>query len=97
MTPPELLSPAEIEKRSQNLKNWEVVENHHLIGVFTFDDLASSMHFAVKVGNLAEELQHDPEMSVGAGKVELSIFTHDSGGLTDLDFVFAKRVNELVE
>jgi len=97
MTAPRLLSPEEIEIQSQNLENWEVIDNHHLMGIFMFNDLASSMHFSVKVGKLAEELQHDPEMSVGAGRVDLTIFTHDSGGLTDLDFVFARRVNELVE
>ncbi len=97
MTPPRLLTPTEIEEQSQKLENWEVVENHHLTGVFMFINLASAMQFAVKIGKLAEEIQHHPEITVGTDRVELSIFTHDSGGLTELDFLFAHRVNELIE
>jgi pterin-4a-carbinolamine dehydratase len=41
-------------------------------------------------------MQHDPEMSIGAGKVELTLFTHDVGGLTDLDFDFAVKVEDLI-
>lgn len=92
-----LLNPEEIRKRASELENWTLTENHHLSGVFLFNDLASSMHFAVKVGKIAEEMQHEPEMSIGAGKVELSIFTHDVDGLTDLDFDFAKKVENLLK
>ncbi|MDO9045732.1 MAG: 4a-hydroxytetrahydrobiopterin dehydratase [Methanobacteriaceae archaeon] len=90
-----LLKPAEIKKKASGLENWQVIDNHHLLGTFYFNDLAGSMHLAVKVGRLAEEMHHDPEMSIGAGKVELSIFTHDIGGLTDLDFEFAQRVEDM--
>jgi 4a-hydroxytetrahydrobiopterin dehydratase len=91
-----ILNPEEIKKRASELENWTVSENHHLSGVFQFNDLASSMHFAVKVGEIAEEMRHDPEMSIGAGKVELSIFTNDVGGLTDLDFDFAKKIEKII-
>lgn len=74
------------------LNNWDVVEKHHLVGIFKFNNLAESMQFAVIVGKIAEEMQHDPDMSIGAGKVELIIYTHDVGGLTDLDFDFAIKV-----
>ena len=92
-----LLKPEEIEKKASHLNKWNVFENHYLLGVFKFSDLAESMHFAVKVGKIAEELQHDPEMSIGAGKVELTVFTQDAGGLTDLDFDFAIKVENLLK
>ncbi|MCK9152250.1 4a-hydroxytetrahydrobiopterin dehydratase [Methanobacterium alcaliphilum] len=95
MKAPTLLSANEISQKIKDLSNWEIVENHHLIGVFEFSDLASSMHFAVKIGNLAEEMQHHPEIVIGTGVVELTIFTHDSGGLTQLDFDFAKKVEDI--
>lgn len=96
MSTPKLLKAGEIEKKASELEYWEVFENHHLVGVFDFTDLASSMNFAVKVGKIAEKMQHDPEMSIGAGKVELTLFTHDVGGLTDLDFDFAVKVEDLI-
>jgi 4a-hydroxytetrahydrobiopterin dehydratase len=97
MSNKKLLNTDEIKKRASELESWTLIENHHLSGIFQFNDLASSMHFAVKVGKVAEEMHHDPEMSIGAGKVELSIFTNDVGGLTDLDFDFAKKVEEIID
>lgn len=97
MTKLKLLNPEKIKERASKLENWQVIDNHHLLGTFYFNDLAGSMQLAVKVGRLAEEMQHDPEMSIGAGKVELSIFTHDVSGLTDLDFEFAQRVEDLLK
>ncbi|MDP3035367.1 MAG: 4a-hydroxytetrahydrobiopterin dehydratase [Methanobacteriaceae archaeon] len=97
MTKLMLLNPEKIKEMASKLENWQVIDNHHLLGTFYFNDLAGSMHLAVKVGRLAEEMQHGPEMSIGAGKVELSIFTHDVSGLTDLDFEFAQRVEDLLK
>lgn len=95
MKSPELYSTEEIAEKIKNLSNWEVIENHHLMGVFEFNDLASSMNFAVKIGKIAEKMQHDPEITIGTGTVTLTIFTHDSGGLTHLDFDFAEKVEEI--
>jgi 4a-hydroxytetrahydrobiopterin dehydratase len=92
-----LLKPDEIKKKASMLNKWNVSETHHLVGIFKFNDLAESMHFAVKVGKIAEEMHHDPEMSIGAGKVELSIYTYDNDGLTDLDFEFAIKVENLLK
>lgn len=95
MTKLKLLTPEKIKESVSKLENWQVIDNHHLLGTFYFNDLAGAMHLAVKVGRLAEEMQHDPEMIIEAGKVELTIFTHDAGGLTDLDFEFAQRVEDM--
>lgn len=92
-----LLKPDEIEKKASLLNKWNVSETNHLIGIFKFSDLAESMQFAVKVGKIAEEIHHDPEMSIGAGKVELRIYNQDIGGLTDLDFEFAIKVENLLK
>ncbi|QUH24348.1 4a-hydroxytetrahydrobiopterin dehydratase [Methanobacterium alkalithermotolerans] len=93
---PQLLSLDEIHKRASTLDNWKVLEDHHLEGVFIFPDFASGMNFAVKVGNIAEKMQHHPEMEIGAGVVKLTIYTHDRDGLTSWDFDFAKKVNQLM-
>jgi 4a-hydroxytetrahydrobiopterin dehydratase len=92
---PSLLSSEEIDARYTMLKGWELVNHHHLIGIFRFNNFAEAMEFTVKVGRLAEEMQHHPEISLEWGLVEILIFTHDRGGLTDWDFEFADRVNNL--
>jgi 4a-hydroxytetrahydrobiopterin dehydratase len=92
---PGLLSPEEIDARYSMLNGWELVNHHHLIGIFKFNNFADAMEFTVKVGRLAEEMQHHPEITLEWGRVEILIFTHDRGGLTDWDFDFADRVNSL--
>lgn len=96
MTIPPLLSSVDIQKKSSGLENWSVLEDQYLVAVFEFEDFKNALDFAVKVGITAEELQHHPEINISWGKVALEITTNDVGGLTDLDFLFAQRVNELI-
>ncbi|MEN6329771.1 MAG: 4a-hydroxytetrahydrobiopterin dehydratase, partial [Methanobacteriaceae archaeon] len=50
--------------------------------------------FTRRVGEVAEDLQHHPEIDLSWGRVEITIFTHDRDGLTELDFQFAQSVEE---
>ena len=97
MNAPKLLSKEEIQKRAKKEVNWKVMEGHHLKGIFRFPDFASSMNFAVKVGKIAEEMDHHPEIDIGSGLVKLTIYTHDRDGLTTWDFEFAEKVNNLMD
>lgn len=95
MTTPKLLNKDEIATKSLEIDNWDVIEEHHLLGVFEFPDFASAMDFTIQVGRVAEQLQHHPEITLGVGKVFVEIYTHDVGGLSDLDFQFASEINKL--
>lgn len=95
MLQPQLLSLKEIEQRSSPLENWSVLEDRCLVSVFEFPDFINALEFAVKVGLIAEEMQHHPEINLTWVKVALEITTNDLGGLTELDFLFALKVNEL--
>lgn len=94
---PQLLSPEEIEQKSTQLDNWSVFEDHYLVAVFEFPDFLNALEFTVKVGLVAEEMQHHPEINLSWGRVALEITTNDQGGLTDWDFIFAIKINELIE
>lgn len=96
MDVPELLSPEEIKKNSSALKNWSVLEDHSLVAVFEFPDFTRALEFTIKVGLIAEEMQHHPEINLSWGRVALEITTNDRGGLTELDFLFANKINALV-
>lgn len=97
MTSPELLSPEKIKNRASDLENWSVLEDHSLVAVFEFPDFANALEFTIKVGLISEEMQHHPEINLSWGKVALEITTNDRGGLTELDFLFAQRINELIK
>jgi len=95
MNLPELLSDEEIIKKASKLQNWKLIDNHHLESIFKFRDFAEALDFVVKVGYVAEKMQHHPEINFSWGRVFIKIFTHDRGGITDLDFQFADKIDKM--
>jgi 4a-hydroxytetrahydrobiopterin dehydratase len=92
-TPP--LKGAELAELRRQLPGWEVVEEHHLRKVFRFKNFREALDFVNKVGELAEEQGHHPDISFGWGRVEITVWTHKIDGLTESDFVFAAKVDTL--
>lgn len=92
-TPP--MQREEINELSPQIPDWEVVEDHHLRRTFKFKNFREALDFVNRVGELAEEQGHHPELHFGWGHVELEIWTHKIDGLTQSDFVFAAKVDRL--
>jgi 4a-hydroxytetrahydrobiopterin dehydratase len=88
------LSSPEIEEKLAGLDGWKT-ENNHLKKRFTFKNFAESLDFVNKVGEIAERLDHHPDITFGWGYAELHITTHDSGGVTEFDFALAREINEI--
>ena len=74
---------------------WRVVDEHHLEKEYHFDDFRQALDFTVKVGEMAEEQNHHPDIVLAWGKVKVTIWTHKIDGLTESDFVFAAKVDVL--
>lgn len=74
---------------------WRVGEEHRLEKEFRFDDFRSALGFTNRVGELAEEQGHHPDIHLSWGKVRIEIWTHKIDGLTESDFVLAAKVDEL--
>jgi 4a-hydroxytetrahydrobiopterin dehydratase len=62
---------------------------------FAFGDFRSAMAFVNRVGELAEEEQHHPDITFGWGYAEVTFFTHKIKGLHENDFIMAAKVNAL--
>lgn len=75
---------------------WQVIDGHHLAKQYRFADFASALGFVNRVGTLAEDIGHHPDLHLAWGKVEIEIWTHAIGGLHQADFVFAARCDRLV-
>jgi 4a-hydroxytetrahydrobiopterin dehydratase len=58
-------------------------------------DFRAAMVFVNQVADVANQLNHHPDISISWNKVGLSVSTHDSGGLTALDFDLARAVDAL--
>ena len=85
----------EIAKLLPELSGWEVVNEHHLKKKYKFSDFRESLAFVNRVGELAEEQGHHPDICFGWGSAEISIWTHKIDGLTESDFILAAKIDKL--
>ena len=91
------LQGAELATLHQELGNgWQLVDEHHLDKEYKFSNFVEALAFANRVGDLAEEVDHHPEIRFSWGWVRLLIYTHKIDGLTESDFVWAAKADRLV-
>jgi len=76
-------------------EQWIVVNEHHLARSYRFPDFRSALAFVNRVGELAEEQGHHPDVLLGWGKVEITTWTHAADGLTESDFILAAKIDRL--
>ena len=91
--------PLSSEKSHQLLselhQDWSLIDNHHLQRSFCFPDFKQALDFTVKVGHIAEEQGHHPDINLRWGKVEIQIWTHKIDGLAESDFILAAKIDKL--
>lgn len=85
----------EITKLQSQLDGWEVVNGHHLRKEYKFADFRVTQAFVNRVGELAEEQWHHPDICYGWGRAEVTIWTHKIDGLTESDFILAAKIDRL--
>ena len=77
---------------------WELLEQASKIARrFTFKDFMAAMAFAQKVGQLAEQEFHHPDITFGWGYCSVVFFTHKINGLHENDFIMAAKTNQLYD
>jgi 4a-hydroxytetrahydrobiopterin dehydratase len=83
------LAGEELRRRAEALPDWRVREDHHLSKTFLFPDFKTALDFVNRVGAVAEELGHHPDLHLAWGRVDVETWTHDAGGITESDFALA--------
>jgi 4a-hydroxytetrahydrobiopterin dehydratase len=86
---------ADIHRQLPESSQWDIVDEHHLVRAYKFPDFRSALAFVNKVGELAEEQGHHPDIALGWGKVEITTWTHAVDGLTESDFILAAKIDRL--
>ena len=90
------LTEDEIKPLLNELGNdWNVIDNHHLYKKYTVEDFVTALAFVNKVGHLAEEVGHHPNISFTWGIIEITIWTHKINGLNEADFILAAKIDTL--
>src|SRR5687767_5186750 len=77
--------------------DWLLLRNseHKLRRQFKFKNFREAMEFVNKVADIAEKEKHHPDIYVFYNKVQLDLFTHAVGGLSENDFIMAAKINEI--
>ena len=86
------LSTADVERRLAELPGWRV-EDDRLRKTFVFANFVAAFGFMTKAALEAEKLDHHPNWSNVYKTVEVELWTHDVGGLTENDLVLAAAMN----
>lgn len=60
---------------------------------FNFPDFKSALEFVNKIGILAEQANHHPDILLSWGKVIVTLFSHDELSVTDKDFRLAEKID----
>jgi 4a-hydroxytetrahydrobiopterin dehydratase len=90
-----LLSSPEINVKLNKLVNWNL-NNQSIEKEFVKKDFKSALSFVDNVGEAAENMDHHPDIFIHSwNKVKFTISTHKEGGLTDMDFVLAEKIESL--
>ncbi len=92
---PPLEPPAIAELLQQLHNSWSVVDDHHLVKTYPFPDFAQALDLVNRIGAVAEDEGHHPDLYLAWGKVRVEIWTHKIDGLTLSDFVLAAKCDDV--
>jgi len=88
------LAGEELRARAAQLSGWEVAEERLLTKTFLFPDFKNALDFVNRVGAVAEDQGHHPDLHLGWGRVGVETWTHDAGGITESDFQLAAKIDQ---
>ncbi len=91
----ELLTNQERSTALMSLSSWDTTENA-ITKTFVFKNFVEAFGFMTQSAIVAEKMNHHPEWSNVYKTVNVTLTTHDAGGLTELDIKLAKFMDGLV-
>ncbi len=90
---------SEIKEYLKRVEDWDVKndnsESFYLVKIFKFKNFVESEKFVRKVGSIAEQEGHHPDIFFGWGYAKIKILTHAIKGLTESDFILAAKVDQI--
>jgi 4a-hydroxytetrahydrobiopterin dehydratase len=89
-------TPREISQMERELEGWAVINDEgmqKLVKEYRFEDFAQAMVFVNKVGKVAEDHDHHPEITFTWGRATVRWWTHSAGGLSRNDFIMAAKTD----
>ncbi len=89
------LKGQQLTELHRQVPQWQVVKEHHLTREFKFPDFRHALDFVNRVGEVAEQQGHHPDILLTWGRAEVTLWTHKIDGLTESDFIMAAKIDTL--
>jgi len=90
------LDSKKVQELLKQLVLWTLKDNKKIEKIYSFKNFKEAMAFINKVGNLAEEEGHHPDIEIfNWNKTRISLSTHAIGGLSENDFILAAKIDEV--
>ena len=91
------MDAAQISSYLKDLPQWKVsADNKKITRLFKFANFKGSLAFINKIGEIAENEGHHPDISVHYREVTLDLWTHEVGGLSENDFILAAKIDSVL-
>ncbi|WP_336206176.1 4a-hydroxytetrahydrobiopterin dehydratase [Nonomuraea sp. LPB2021202275-12-8] len=84
----------DVEQKLRELPRWRR-EGDEIRRTITAPDFPSAIRIVDEIAVRAEELNHHPDIDIRWRELHLALTTHDKGGLTELDFTLAARIDDI--
>lgn len=92
------LDSAAVAKQLEEREGWSLAEGREAIRKrFIFADFNAAFGFMTRCALHAEQMNHHPEWSNVYRTVDVTLSTHDAGGLTSLDFKLARAMDDVAK
>lgn len=84
-----------IKQKLDGMKDWTTADGKKITKTVKFKNFKEALNYTNKVGEIAEEKQHHPDIYLTWGKVVIDITNHEAGGVTQSDFDLATAIDEI--
>ena len=89
------LDETEIQRALEGVEGWEYQpDSKSILRRWSFKNFLQALAFVNRLGELAEEANHHPDIAFGWGYAHITLTTHDAGGVTQNDIHMAKTIND---
>ncbi len=90
------LSESKIQEKLKDIDGWEYHDNA-IHTTFEFNDFKDAFSVMTRIAFEAEAQQHHPDWSNVYNTLQISLSTHDAGGVTEKDLTLAKTIDRVIE
>ena len=88
------LTDAQIQENLAQVDGW-TIEMVNFTKEFQFDNFVTAFGFMTQLALVAESMNHHPEWFNVYNRVTIDLTTHDAGGISELDFQWAKQADAI--